>query len=78
MDRSLRPTGVSGPSFSQLVCIFVVRYWIGVRNTPREGPESPARRSLRPSGPEYPAFPDDPEYPEPGRNVRHRPESPVT
>ena len=43
MVRSLRPKGpgISGPRFSQLVCVFVVRYWIGVRNTPGEGPESP-------------------------------------
>ena len=36
--RNLRP-----PDFSQLICIFVVLYWIGVRNTPGECPESPAR-----------------------------------
>ena len=76
MDRSLRPKGpgISGPSFSQLVCIFVVRYWIGVRNTPGECPESPAR-------PESPALwtgisglPDDPA----GRGLRSfTPESPA-
>ena len=44
MDRSLRPKGpgISSPRFYQVVCVFVVRFWIGVRNTPGECPESPA------------------------------------
>ena len=43
--RSLRSqmTGVSGPSFSLSFVSAVVRFCIGVRSSPGEGPESPAR-----------------------------------
>ena len=49
-------TGVSGPSFSLPFVFAVVRFCIGVRSSPGEGPESPAHRSLRPKDPESPAL----------------------
>ena len=50
MVRSLRPVGVSGPqdpespasSLFSALCLFVVRYWIGVRSFTGDSPESPA------------------------------------
>ena len=49
-------TGVSGTSIFRCRLSAAVRFCMGVRSSPGEGPESPAHRSLRPEEPESPAF----------------------
>ena len=61
--RSLRPKepGVSGPLIFAAECLFVVRYWTGVRRHPE------MVRSLRPTGV---SGPRDPESPASGFSAR--------